>query len=73
MYHDTMIQTNNNCASKFIQLGKKLGLNKKDLEGMLKTVPMRDEQLLLSIGPPGYGGGGYYGTISINDFENQSF
>ncbi|MCK5030528.1 MAG: hypothetical protein KAR64_03590 [Thermoplasmatales archaeon] len=53
---------------KIYGLGIKLGLNKKDINDIMKDTSMRDEQTSFSLGPPGYSGS-FYGTVSINDFE----
>jgi len=53
---------------KIYGLGIKLGLNKKDINDIMKDTSMRDEQTSFSLGPPGYHGS-FYGTVSINDFE----
>ncbi len=53
---------------KIYGLGIKLGLNKKDINDIMKDTSMRDEQTSFSLGPPGYPGS-FYGTVSINDFE----
>jgi len=66
-----MEQTNKEKVSELIELGKKLGLFKKDIERILKDVIHINEQPCLTLGPWWDGGGycgGYYGTISINDF-----
>lgn len=53
---------------KIYGLGIKLGLSKKDINDILKDPSTRNEQPSFSMGPGGYGSG-YYGTISIHDFE----
>ena len=52
---------------KIYELGNKLGLNKDDLDFVLKDFNAVSGQVSLSIGPPWYPGG-RYGTISIKDF-----
>jgi hypothetical protein len=64
-----MKQIDNMETSELITLGKKLGLNEENIDAMLKDIPPRNEQPSFSLGPPGYFGG-YYGTISINDFKS---
>ena len=70
MYRDSMEQISNKETSELIKLGKKIGLEKKDMNTMLKNILPRNEQHSFSLGPSMYNGG-YYGTISINDFEKQ--
>ena len=50
------------------KLGRKLGLNKNDIELVFNYKSVSDEQTYLSCGPGGYSGGFLYGTISIYDF-----
>ena len=64
-----MKQTNNMETLERIKLGKKLDLDKKDIDQLLNDIPPRNEQPSLSLGPPWYLGG-YYGTISINGFKS---
>jgi hypothetical protein len=49
-------------------LGRTLGLSNRTIKTVLNQTPQGNEQTKFSFGPPHYGGG-YYGTISINDFE----
>lgn len=65
-----MKQIDNMEMSELITLGKKLGLNGENIDAMLKDIPPRNEQPSFALGPPEYLGG-YYGTISINDFKSQ--
>ena len=51
---------------KMYDLGIRLGVNKKDIDDILNGISTRDEQSYLSLGP-NYPGG-FYGTVSINDF-----
>ena len=71
MYHDNMILYSNNIKFELIKFGKKLGLNKKDIDNMLIEADPRNEQTSFSLGPPWYCGG-YYGTVSINEFQYNS-
>ena len=43
-----------------------LGISNKELQHILTTTPT--EPPLITLGPRGYNGG-FYGTISINDFS----
>ena len=63
-----MRQTSNIKRVKLLELGKKLGLNKENMDTILKDILPRNEHLSFSLGPPLYSGG-YYGTVSINDFK----
>ena len=65
-----MKQIDNIETSELIALGKKLALNEENIDAMLKDMPTRNEQPSFALGPPDYLGG-YYGTISINDFKSQ--
>ncbi len=65
-----MKQIDNIETSELIALGKKLALNEENIDAMLKDIPTRNEQTSFTLGPPDYLGG-YYGTISINDFKSQ--
>lgn len=69
--HDSMRQISINNETKLLELGKRLGLCKKDIERILKDVLQINEKPCLTLGPwwddNGYGYG-YYGTVSINDF-----
>jgi len=71
MYHDIMKQTNKANESNLIEIGRMLGLNKKDIEDIINPTPTNNEQILFTIGPddPVYPAS-YYGTISIKDFQN---
>ena len=55
---------------EFYKLGKKLGLNKKDIDQVLNDMPPDFEHASFSIGPPFYGGG-RYGTISLKIVSNK--
>ena len=66
-----MNRRNNKTNASIDELGLMLGLEKKNMDQLLKEVSPRDEQVSFSLGPPLYTGG-FYGTISVNDFENQS-
>lgn len=48
-----------------------LGLNKNDMDDVLKDTSTKNEQLSFSMGPHEYCSA-LYGTVSINDFEKQS-
>ena len=61
MNHDIVMGYKINRAIKL------LGLNKKEVEHILKNNSVRNEIILWSNGPNPYDGA-YYGTISINDF-----
>jgi len=53
---------------KIYNLGKKLGLNKKDIEGIIKGGITGGAIAALPIMINIYKNGTYYGTISIYDF-----
>ena len=53
---------------KIYGLGINLGLSKKDINDIMKVTSMGDERTSFSMGPGRYGSA-FYGTISINDFE----
>ncbi len=57
-----------NTRSQIEELGKQLGLNTKQIHSILNNPTHMNEQFSLSQGPPMYNGG-YYGTISIKDFN----
>jgi len=57
----------NNMTKRIYRLGKQLGLNNKDIDKILRQTSSRNEQPSLTAGPDVYSGG-WYGTISINDF-----
>ena len=54
---------------KIFNLGEKLGLNKQDVESVLKTGITSCALAALPIMTHIYRYGTYYGTISIKDFE----
>ena len=64
-----MRQISNKYTSELIALGKKLGLDKKDIGQLLNDIPLRNEQPSFALGPDHYPCS-YYGTISIKDFKN---
>ena len=49
------------------RLGKKVGLNKKDIDTLLKHGLITNKHAILSY-PDSYKDGTWYGTISIKDF-----
>jgi hypothetical protein len=49
-------------------LGKKLGLNKQDIESVLKSGITSCAIAVLPLVPHIYKDGTYYGTVSIKDF-----
>lgn len=55
---------------KLLSLGKMVGVYERDIVVILRSLSSRNEQISLSLGPPIYPGGGYYGTVSIKDFVN---
>ena len=59
---------NNNKIIRVYELGYMIGLNKKDMNSILNDTLLRNEQLSLTAGPPPYHSG-FYGTISIKDFQ----
>ena len=60
---------NNNKIIRIYELGNMIELNIKDINSVLNDRLLIDEQLSLTAGPPPYNGGGFYGTISIKDFQ----
>lgn len=57
---------------KIYNLGKKLGLNKQDIENILKGGITSCAIAALPMMTDIYKGGTYYGTISIYDFKIQN-
>ena len=53
--------------NRIYELGSPLGLNKKDIDNIIKHKPDKNEQVSLNVGPDPYYGT-WYGTISIKDF-----
>lgn len=49
------------------RIGKKVGLNKIEIDEILKNITNRKEQPSFSVGSPCYGGQ-MYGIVSIKDF-----
>lgn len=58
----------NAIVSNLYELGNMVKLNKGDIDSILENVSSRNEQISISLGPPQYPGGGFYGSISIYDF-----
>jgi hypothetical protein len=56
--------------SQIMELGQQLGLNQEHLHTILHNTKQPMEHLSVTCGPPWYCGS-YYGTISINDFNNR--
>jgi len=57
-------------VNEIYTLGRRVGLNKKDIDHVLNGVNSKAEQPSLKLGfGPYWAGGGYYGTISLKDFE----
>jgi len=54
--------------SLVIELGKKLNLSSEQIQNILNTTQHTTEYLSFSLGPPHYPGG-FYGCVSINDFN----
>ncbi len=50
------------------KLGKKLRLNKKDINTVLKNRKASDKSISLLLRDDSYEKGSYYGTISVKDF-----
>jgi hypothetical protein len=57
-----------NICSRVELLGRQLGLDTEQINAILDTNQHENEHLSFSLGPPLYSGG-YYGTISISDFN----
>ena len=61
--------------NKLYRLGKLVGLGREEIDEIIQTVPVSDEQLndstMSSLQYPMdvYGPGTLYGTVSINDFQ----
>ena len=66
-----MSRRNKKTNAKIYELGLMLGLNKNDMDDVLKDTSTKNEQLSFSMGPHEYCSA-LYGTVSINDFEKQS-
>lgn len=54
-------------TSKVYSLGKRAGLNKGEIDAVLKEMVNKKEQTNFSAGYACYPGG-YYGSISVKDF-----
>jgi hypothetical protein len=65
--HDTKKQISNP-HSQIVELGKHLGLDIEQIQFILNDTRHTTEHLCFSLGPPHYGAG-FYGAISINDFD----
>ena len=70
MWRDNMIQISNQGKTKLLSLGKMVGINKRDIDEIINSLSLKNKPISLSLGPSPYEGGGYYGTVSIRDFEN---
>jgi len=55
--------------NRIYSLGKRIGLNKKDIDNVIMNSGKKLEQVNFSYGPYEYHGG-RYGTVSLNDFRN---
>ena len=53
---------------KIADLGGQLGLPPELIDSIMDATPASEEPCLLSLGPPHYPGG-FYGTVSRNDFD----
>jgi hypothetical protein len=53
--------------NELYKIGQMVGLNKKEIDKVLKNITNRKEQPSFSVGSPCYHST-RYGTISINDF-----
>jgi hypothetical protein len=54
--------------SRIEELGKQLELPTELIQNILNNTKHDNEHISFSVGPPNYSGG-YYGTVSINDFN----
>ena len=61
----------NHADKKIFQVGRKIGLNKKEIDHMLNNMSLIDEQNYLTAGPKVYIGS-LYGTVSIKVFQKRS-
>ncbi len=66
VYRDTMSHNNKIIGQKLDRAIKKLGLNKKEVDHIIRDNTRREENILFSDGPMYCSS--YYGTISIKDF-----
>lgn len=62
MLHNSTIRN-----KELIELIEKLGMSKKEVEGII-TNNTGENNLLISTGPDDWYVSGYYGTVSIKDF-----
>ena len=53
--------------NKTYKIGQIIGLNKKEINEVLRKITNRKEQPSFSVGPPCYPGN-FYGVVSIKDF-----
>lgn len=67
MCHDIM-KHNKSSRSQIEEFGKQLGLPTEQIHSILNNTRHSNEYLSFSLGPPHYPAG-YYGTVSINDFN----
>ncbi len=53
---------------RIYELGSPLGLNKKDIDKIIRQIPEGNEPISLDFGPYNPYYGTWYGTVSIYDF-----
>ena len=56
--------------SRIVELGRQLGLSIDQINSIMNDTSHNSESVSLSLGPPLYPGA-HYGTISINDFNDE--
>ena len=61
----------NTIVPNLYDIGDLVKLNKEDIDNILNKVLSKDKQISLSLGPPEYSGGGFYGSVSIYDFFSK--
>ena len=61
-----------NTNEKIYEIGRTIGLNKKEISSILNDTPIRNEQFYFNGGPIDYLSS-LYGTISTKDFFIRNF
>ena len=64
-----MNENNKKTYSKAYEVGKKIGLNEKDVDDILININASNDQSSIQVGPPDPYIGGFYGTMSFKDFQ----
>lgn len=68
MYRDNMKQEEGVRKRKLVKIAETLEISKHQIEKILQQTSTRKEKPSFLLGPYGYSGG-YYGTVSINEFK----